>query len=115
MPSQIGYSQVRKIQTKRKWGCICRSLPDSEVNQLRQEHWPVINAMSNKWSGHGYQKVARSAPPLSDYPTSQELGDRAWGKCTAMGSAILRTRARDFEQEFLYCVARLDWYCARAE
>src|SRR5215467_2302561 len=41
---------VRKIQTKRKMGCVCRTLPDSEVNQLRQEHWPVINAMSDKWS-----------------------------------------------------------------
>src|SRR5262249_7475121 len=29
--------------------CICRTLPDSEVNQLRQEHWPVINAVREKW------------------------------------------------------------------
>ena len=27
-------------------GWVCRTLPDSEVNQLRQEHWPVINALS---------------------------------------------------------------------
>jgi hypothetical protein len=46
---QIGFPKgigVRKIQTKRKMGCVCRTLPDSEVNQLRQEHWPLINAIS---------------------------------------------------------------------
>ena len=29
---------VRRFLTKRKMGCLCRTLPHSEVNQPRQEH-----------------------------------------------------------------------------
>src|SRR5215469_1693806 len=35
---------VRKIQTKRRMGCVCPTLRDSEVNRLRQKFWPVIVA-----------------------------------------------------------------------
>ena len=39
-PPRLGSKGARskRFQTKRKMGCLCRTLPDSEVNQLKQEH-----------------------------------------------------------------------------
>jgi hypothetical protein len=92
---QIGFQKgigVRKIQTKRKWGCVCRTLPDSEANQLRQEHWPVINADSYTGPIRGSGRSLRCT--LGVQKASQG-GARAWPRPWDRGAGDLHEIRRN--------------------